>query len=339
MKKTLFPFLLVAMLFMFSACGDERTTAPTDIGKEQASAPVPEVEETEYDLEPKPEPELEPTPEPEPTPQPEAPSAPAQNLPQPEKKEKPAPAQALLTFGEDAEHIEFYPAGVSMIDYELPTESIPDFCSFLGLEHYQSAQPIKTLSGISMVDGPFIRLTTSNMETLCIYQYQLQAVYRSKDGKETYYNVPENAFETVCAAAASYGGKSSNTGNFDKTFRRVSVQKGYDGTPVALSKSDTMRLMASMPLWQCQKAEKAETLSTKDNSSGDFFLITNEDNQRIAIFKDKGQFKYISPDDKVSYYNIGNNSELQFDGDHGKIDRRPASVLYSDLLAMVNSIS
>ena len=348
MKKIL-ACLLALLVLSLSACAEREEPLPPDGPKEnitaeepakepeKASAPAESVTEPEKapaPAEPVTEPEKTPAPA-EPATEPEKTPAPAEPATEPEKA--PAPAPQAFPMGDNCSELSVYSAGNIFYDYNLEGQQAADFIRELDFSRYQKAQPVKELNPQNGGETAFIRLTGPSMEMMYIYQYHPQALFEDENGNRTYYNAPADAFEKAYGAVLKHTGSPAMKETFDKTFRKVTVQKSGE-EPVSLDRAATMKLMESIPLPLCPRAEKKKTLSLRDEDA-EFILLTNETGRQLAFFKGEQQFKTIAPDGKVAYYDVGENGRflLWDDSGHGFVTE-PITFLYDHLLEMVNTL-
>ena len=231
MKKWIAVLMSFMMITAFSACqsGEEQPTAQPEkeeeieevkVDEEIAEPEQPNEEQSKQpeekeDSQTKPaenKPEEQPKQETKPTEQPAAPQK-TESKPeeQPKKETKPTAAEIKSRFSE----IEVYVAGGEDggLNYNLDAKASQELLERLPFDQMILSEKKEELSDIDMSSGNFVRLTSSDMNTLAFYQSKEQ-VLCVVDDQNSYYDPPQGIYDTALALAKEFSAKALPDGTW-----------------------------------------------------------------------------------------------------------------------------
>lgn len=231
MKKWIAVLMSFMMITAFSACQsreeqptaqpekeeeieevkvDEEIAEPEQPNEEQSKQP-----EEKEDSQTKPaenKPEEQPKQETKPTEQPAAPQK-TESKPeeQPKQETKPTAAEIKNRFSE----IEVYVAGGEDggLNYNLDAKASQELLERFPFDQMILSEKKEELSDIDMSSGNFVRLTSSDMNTLAFYQSKEQ-VLCVVDDQNSYYDPPQGIYDTALALAKEFSAKALPDGTW-----------------------------------------------------------------------------------------------------------------------------
>ena len=231
MKKWIAVLMSFMMITAFSACQsreeqptaqpekeeeieevkvDEEIAEPEQPNEEQSKQP-----EEKEDSQTKPaenKPEEQPKQETKPTEQPAAPQKTESKAEeQPKQETKPTAAEIKNRFSE----IEVYVAGGEDggLNYNLDAKASQELLERFPFDQMILSEKKEELSDIDMSSGNFVRLTSSDMNTLAFYQSKEQ-VLCVVDDQNSYYDPPQGIYDTILALAKGFSSKALPDGTW-----------------------------------------------------------------------------------------------------------------------------
>ena len=210
MKKWLAVLMSFMMITAFSAC-QSREEQPT--AQPEKEEEIEEVKTDEEIAEPE-QPNEEQSKQPEekedsqtkPEEQPAVPEK-TENKPaeQPKPETKPTAAEIKDCFSE----IEVYVAGGEDggLNYNLDAKASQELLKRLPFDQMILSEKKEDLSDIDMSSGNFVRLTSSDMNTLAFYQSKEQVLCVVND-QNSYYDPPQGIYDTALALAKEFSSKA-----------------------------------------------------------------------------------------------------------------------------------
>ena len=216
MKKWLAVLMSFMMITAFSAC-QSREKQPT--AQPEKEEEIEEVKADEEIAEPEQpnegqskQPEEKEDSQIKPTEQPAVPEK-TENKPaeQPKSETKPTAAEIKDCFSE----IEVYVAGGEDggLNYNLDAKASQELLERLPFDQMILSEKKEDLSDFDMSSGNFVRLTSSDMNTLAFYQSKEQVLCVVND-QNSYYDPPQGIYDTALALAKEFSAKALPDGTW-----------------------------------------------------------------------------------------------------------------------------
>ena len=210
MKKWLAVLMSFMMITAFSAC-QSREEQPT--AQPEKEEEIEEVKTDEEIAEPE-QPNEEQSKQPEEkedsqTKREEQPTAPQKTESKPAEQPKPETKPTAAEIKDCFSEIEVYVAGGEDggLNYNLDAKASQELLKRLPFDQMILSEKKEDLSDIDMSSGNFVRLTSSDMNTLAFYQSKEQVLCVVND-QNSYYDPPQGIYDTALALAKEFSSKA-----------------------------------------------------------------------------------------------------------------------------------